>query len=69
MNRIIALVFSLMTAASGLIVIGVVGYSIALALNESLAPRGQVSITELAPAEPTPVFAAANGTKADQLPL
>jgi len=69
MNRIVAGVISLMTAASGLIVIGVVVYSIVVAINESTAPRGQVSITEFAASDSTPVFADAQVEKADRLPL
>ncbi|MFL6547419.1 MAG: hypothetical protein ACJ8OJ_01925 [Povalibacter sp.] len=57
MNKIIAAVLTLMTGASGLVALGVVIYSMVLAIDESTAPRGQVYITEIsAPAE-TPVFA------------
>jgi hypothetical protein len=57
MYKLVSAVISLMTAASGLIVIGVVLYSIVLAINDSAAPRGEVQITEIAAPEELPVFA------------
>ena len=48
MYKLVAALITTMTAASAAIVIGVVVYSIVLAVNESSAPRGSVYVTEIA---------------------
>lgn len=59
MYKLANAVTSIMIAASSLIVIGVVLYSIVLAINESAAPRGQVQVSEISQAQ-VPALADAN---------
>jgi hypothetical protein len=70
MYKFVASLLSLMTAASAVIVIGVVVYSTARAINESIAPRGQVSVSEIATTpEELPVLADTKEQKSVRSPL
>jgi hypothetical protein len=69
MYKFVASLLSIMTAASAVIVIGVVVYSTVLAINESIAPQGEVYVSEIATQEELPVLADTKEQKAVRSPL
>ena len=70
MYKFVASLLSIMTAASAVIVIGVVVYSTVLAINESIAPRGQVYVSEIVAAQDElPVLANTKEEKSARSPL